>query len=192
MCHWTQHYREHKEGYARLELFGAKLLLCSRLGEWNALAQAAAQVWRRKYELLSMRRIVNTMVCQSTRDLYTRSLLTRLYTRSLLTRIVNTMVCQSTPAEPVQASLLGGGRGKRGRSLRRWTGKWALPAFSRGTNVAEPLFCSAKIAPQGLRRDAAERGFFEPFFSLEPFFSFFEPSRWSLLLLNRSIYGSLF
>ena len=60
-CHWTQRYREHKEGYARLEIFGAKLLLGCRLGEWNALAQAAALVWRRQYELLSMRRIVNTM-----------------------------------------------------------------------------------------------------------------------------------
>jgi hypothetical protein len=38
----------------------------------------------------------------------------------------------------------------------------SLLAFSRGTNVAEPLFCPAKIAPQG-----------PDFF--EPFSSFFEP-----------------
>ena len=61
MYHWTEYYREHKEGYARFELCGAKLLLVNRLGEWNALAQAAAQVWRRQYELLSMKRIVNNM-----------------------------------------------------------------------------------------------------------------------------------
>ena len=37
----------------------------------------------------------------------------------------------------------------------------SLLAFSRGTNVAEALFCSAKIAPGGMPRSA---DFFEPFF----------------------------
>ena len=56
-----------------------------------------------------------------------------------------------------------GGRGKRGRSWRRWT---ATPSSHfRGA------FCSAKIAPQGSRKDAAERRFFEPFVSLKTLFS---------------------
>ena len=58
---WMQLYCDHQEGHARFQLVGAKLLLCSRLGEWNTLAQTEAQVFRRRYELLCMGRFIKTM-----------------------------------------------------------------------------------------------------------------------------------
>jgi hypothetical protein len=95
----------------------------------------------------------------------------------------------STPAEPVQASLLepathslevmerrrggrgGGGGGSKGKVMEK-VDVHSL-TFSRGTSVAEPRFCSAKIAPQGPRRDPRSADFFEPFSLERALFLFF-------------------
>ena len=49
----------------------------------------------------------------------------------------HTHIHASTPAEPVQASLLGGAPGQKGQVMEKVDGD-SLVAFSRGTNVAEP------------------------------------------------------